>query len=245
MTVVIILPTYNEKENIIHLINTLEKKVFPRIKNHNMYILVADDNSPDKTARQVTKLTKQWKNIFLSSGERQGIGAAYVRAMSYAIKNIKAEIFITMDADGQHNPQKIPEFLNTIDKGYDLVVGSRYIKGGSIPKHWNILRKFLSVVGNITTSIALGEFAVHDWTNSYRAIKKEVFIKEKKKIATYKGNTFLPAFLYEAIQDGFKVTEIPTEFNPRTKGESKIIPQEYIWELSKFILRARYKKIWQ
>jgi dolichol-phosphate mannosyltransferase len=181
----------------------------------------------------------------LSSGQKQGLGAAYFRAMSFALKKINAEIFIEMDADGQHNPNKIPDLLQYIDKGFDIVIGSRYIPGGSIPENWSITRKFLSVVGNITTSIALGEFAIHDWTNSYRAIKKKVFLKEKDKIALYKGNTFLPAFLYEAIQDGFKITEIPIEFNPRIKGQSKIIPIKYMQELSKYIIKKRTKNLWK
>jgi dolichol-phosphate mannosyltransferase len=239
MNIAIILPTYNEKENITLLIETLEKKVFPGIKNHKMYIIVADDNSPDGTAKEVTKLSKRWKNIFLSLGQRQGIGAAYTRAMSFAVKEINAQILIGMDADGQHNPQRIPQFIKGIENGYDIVVGSRYIKGGSIPKSWNILRKFLSVIGNIIISITLREFAIHDWTNSYRAIRKEVFIKEKTKLINYKGNTFLPALLYESIRDGFKITEIPVEFNPRKKGLSKIIPQEYIKELTKYIIRKK------
>lgn len=243
MNVAVLLPTYNEKDNITKLILKLQKEIIPAMNNHSINIIVADDNSPDDTGKIVTELAGQWSNIFLCNGEKQGIGAAFSRAMSFAVKEMNSDVFIEMDADGQHDPNKIPEMLYNIEKGYDLVIGSRYIPGGSIPKHWHPARKFLSVVGNIATSISLGEYSVHDWTNSFRAINKSVFLSIKDKVIMHKGNTFLPAFLYEAIKDGFKVTEIPIIFGSRITGHSKIVSQEYIIELSKYIFNRKIKDL--
>src|SRR3990170_5514201 len=120
MKVVIINPTYNEKENVEKLITILENKIFPQIKNHEMNILVADDNSPDGTAEEVKKLMKEWENIEINQGERHGLGAAYVRAMTYAVDKMNAEIMFEMDADLSHDPKKVPVFLQKIDEGYDF-----------------------------------------------------------------------------------------------------------------------------
>ena len=143
MRIVVILPTYNERGNIEKLIPILEEEVFPKIKKHNMSILVADDNSPDGTGEEVLKMMKKWSNIEISKGTKEGLGAAYVRAMNYAVDKMKADVMFEMDADFFHDPNKIPEFLSKIDQGYDFVVGSRYIKGGGIPKNWGIHRKIL------------------------------------------------------------------------------------------------------
>lgn len=111
MKIVIIIPTYNEKGNIDRLIPILEEEIFPQIKNHDMNILIADDNSPDQTAEDVKKLMKKYKNLDLIQGEKYGLGAAYVRAMTYAVEKMGAEIMFEMDADLSHNPKKIPDFL--------------------------------------------------------------------------------------------------------------------------------------
>lgn len=174
MKVVVIIPTYNEKGNIEKLINILEEEIFPTIKNHNMNILVADDSSPDGTADTVKELMKKWKNLDINVGEKHGLGAAYVRAMTYAIDK-GAEIMFEMDADLQHDPKKIPEFLKKIDEGYDMVIGTRYSQGGSIPQNWPIKRKIFSVFGNLLVRFILLKFSIHDWTGGYRALKKKCF----------------------------------------------------------------------
>ena len=122
MKVVIITPTYNEKGNVDKLIPILENEIFPKIKNHDMNILVADDNSPDGTADEVRKLMQKWKNINISSGEKHGLGAAYIRAMTYAVDKMGADVMFEMDADLQHDPEKIPQFLQKIDEGCDMVI---------------------------------------------------------------------------------------------------------------------------
>jgi len=239
MKVVIVIPTYNEKENIGNLITMLEEDIFPRVKNHTMAILVADDNSPDGTAELVKELSKKWKNIDLSSGEKKGLGAAYVRGMSYAIEHMNADILFEIDADGQHNPKKIPEFLKKIDEGYDVVIGTRYSGGGGIPKNWGIKRKIYSVLGNLLIRSILMRFYIHDWTGGYRAIRKEVFLKVKNKVQKYKGYTFQVAFLHKAVQEKFIVAEVPFQFEDRTMGKSKIAPVETISDILRYVIKER------
>lgn len=106
MKVVIIIPTYNEKENIKKLIPILENEIFPQIKNHDMNILVADDSSPDGTADEVKKLMEKWENIDINIGQKHGLGAAYVRAMTYAVEKMNADVMFEMDADLSHDPKK-------------------------------------------------------------------------------------------------------------------------------------------
>lgn len=243
MKVVIIIPTYNEKGNINRLIPILEEEIFPQIKNHDMNILIADDNSPDGTAEDVKKLMKKYKNLDLTQGEKQGLGAAYVRAMTYAIEKIDAEIMFEMDADLSHDPKKIPDFLQKIDEGYDFVIGTRYSDGGSIPSNWGFIRKLYSIVGNLVVRCVLMRFSVHDWTGGFRAIKKEVFLKEKKELTAFRGYTFQVSFLHKAVRDGFTVAEVPIAFTDRTAGRSKIAASEYISDLLIYIFTARAREI--
>lgn len=241
--VVIINPTYNEKGNIDRLIAILEEEVFPKIKNHEMHILVADDNSPDGTGDIVKDISKKYKNLSLITGEKQGLGAAYLRAMSFAIEELKADIMFEMDADFFHDPYKIPEFLDKIDEGYDMVIGTRYSGGGSIPKNWGLHRKLFSIIGNSLVRIILMRFWIHDWTGGFRALRKNVFLKEKEELTRFKGYTFQVAFLHKAIRDGFKVAEVPFDAKDRTLGRSKIAPLEYIIDLLKYVVTARFFEI--
>ncbi len=243
MKVAIINPTYNEKGNIDRLIPTLENEIFPKIKNHDMHILVADDNSPDGTEKEVRELMGKWKNIDISSGEKLGLGAAYIRGMTYAIEKMGADVVFEMDADLQHDPEKIPEFLKKIDDGYDMVIGNRYSDGGSIPKNWPILRKIFSVVANLFVRTIFMKFSIHDWTGGYRALKKEVFLREKEELTNYKGYIFQISFLHKAVRDGFKIGEVPFHFSDRNLGKSKIAPLGYIIEVFKFVISTRMKEI--
>jgi len=242
MKVVIIIPTYNEKGNIERLIEILETDIFPQIKNHDMNILVADDSSPDGTPDVVRKLMEKYKNLDINIGEKHGLGAAYVRAMTYAIDKMNAEIMFEMDADLSHDPKKIPDFLKKIDEGYDFVIGTRYSQGGSIPSNWGVSRKMFSVLGNLLVRFILLKFSIHDWTGGFRAIKKEVFLKEKSELTAFKGYTFQVSFLNKAVRDGFKVAEVPINFTDRTLGHSKIVASEYIVDLLKYVITASFKE---
>jgi dolichol-phosphate mannosyltransferase len=239
MKAVVILPTYNEKGNIEKIIQVLEDEVFPKVKNYEMQILVADDRSPDGTGEIVKELMKKYKTLHLNEGEKKGLGAAYVRAMDYAIKEMKADVMFEMDADFFHDPHKIPEFLKKIDEGYDMVVGTRYSAGGSIPKNWGLHRKAFSIIGNTIVRMTFMRFWLHDWTGGYRALKKEVFLKEKDKLKDFTGYTFQVAFLHMAVADKFKVAEVPFRARDREMGRSKIAPAEYIFNLLKYVFTAR------
>lgn len=243
MRVVIILPTYNEKGNIEKIIPILEEQIFPRIKTHEMAILVADDDSPDGTALAVHELQKKYRNLEISSGEKKGLGAAYIRGMTYAIDNMGADILFEMDADLQHDPEKIPDFLKKIDEGYDMAIGNRYSDGGSIPQNWPLIRKIFSIFGNLLVRTILTRFSIHDWTGGYRALKKEVFLKEKEELTEFRGYTFQVSFLHKAVRDGFKIAEVPFHFSDRTLGDSKIAPPEYIFNLLKYVITARFFEV--
>ncbi len=239
MKVVVIIPTYNEKENIEKLIPILEEEIFPRIKNHDLHILVVDDNSPDGTAEAVKNLSKKWSNIKLNEGKKEGLGAAYIRGMNYAVEEMDADVVFEFDADLSHDPTKIPVFMERIDEGNDMVIGTRYSQGGSIPKNWGMNRKLFSRVGNLTAKMILMRFWIHDWTGGFRALKKEVFLKERDQLKKFTGYTFQIAFLHKAVRDGFKIAEVPFDFKDRTHGKSKIPAVEYIFDSLSYLITAR------
>lgn len=243
MKIVIIPATYNEKGNIERLITILEQDIFPKIKGHDMNILVADDNSPDGTGDEVKRLMKKWKNIGISSGERKGLGAAYIRGMTYAVEKLNADVVFEIDADLQHDPYRIPQFIKKIEEGCDMVVGNRYSDGGSIPKNWPLARKIFSVVANIFVRTVFTQFSIHDWTGGYRALKKEVFLKEKPKLNNYRGYIFQISFLHKAVRDGFKIGEVPFDFSDRTLGNSKIAPLGYIVDVVRYVVISRIKEL--
>src|SRR5579859_1165248 len=168
MNIVVIMPTYNEAENVKKMIPLLEKDVFPKVKNHTMHLLVVDDKSPDGTGKEVEKYMKEYKNVHLLSGEKNGLGAAYVRGMKYAMDTMKADAVIEFDADFQHDPEDIPHLISAMDEGYDYVIGSRYIKGGAIPDNWGMDRKIKSRLGGIFAQIMFLMPNIHDLTAGYK-----------------------------------------------------------------------------
>ena len=239
MKITIIIPTYNEKDNIENIVNQFEKDVFPKIKQHKMSILVVDDKSPDGTAEIVRGLMKKYNNLHLLSGDKEGLGAAYVRGMTYAVGEMGADAVAEVDADLSHPPEKMVEFVKKMDEGYDTVIGTRYSSGGSIPKNWPLNRKAFSVLGNLLVRIILLRPYIHDWTGGFKLIKKEVFLKEKKELKNYNGYVFQVAFLHKTIRDGYKVAEVPYHFSDRTLGKSKIASGSYIVNVLNYIIRAR------
>ena len=239
---VVVIPTYNEKGNISRTIQAVVK-VFDKIKNWDMSILVIDDTSPDKTYEIVDKISKKNKKVhLLLNKKKKGLGAAYIKGLNHAFTKLKADVAFEFDADLSHDPSKIPALLEKIDEGYDLVLGSRYISGGGIPADWGLHRKFLSVVGNIFIKIFLTSFSISDWTTGYRAIKKEVFkkVSAEMKSEEFTGYTFQIGFLHKTLQNGFKVAEVPFHFKDRTVGKSKIGP-EYIVNNLCYLTRVRIK----
>jgi dolichol-phosphate mannosyltransferase len=233
--VVVILPTYNEAENIKLLINKLQE-IFSELENYKCSILVVDDNSPDETAKKVRKLQKKYKNIELLTGPKRGLGMAYIKGMRYAIDRMGADILFEMDADLSHDPRLIHEFLTNLEEGADFVIGTRYIKGGSIPENWAWERKLFSIVGNLIVRFGLMIPRIHDWSSGYRGIRYDVFETVYKGLDKYKGYTFQIAFLHRAINAGYKISEVPLNFIDRKYGKSKFIPVEYISNVLLYIL---------
>jgi dolichol-phosphate mannosyltransferase len=241
---IIIVPTYNEKENIRKLIPALEE-VFEGIKNWEMHVLVVDDSSPDGTSDEVRTLAKKHQNVhLLVNPKKAGLGSAYLKGMAEAFGKLEADLIFEFDADFSHDPKRIPDFLKKIDEGYDFAIGSRYISGGSIPDDWGWYRKFLSVVGNIVIMVVLTDFRIHDWTSGYRAITKKVYdaVKDEMSAEQFFGYTFQVGFLHKTVRKGFKVGEVPFHFVDRKIGNSKL-GTEYIKNTLLYILSIRIKEI--
>ena len=243
MKIFVIPATYNEKENIEKFITVLEEEVFPKIKNHEMNILVADDFSPDGTGEIVKKMMGKYKNLSISQGEKKGLGAAYLRAMGHAVEKLGADLVVSIDADFQFDPHDLTKFIEKIDEGYDMVIQTRYSSGGSIPENWPIQRKIFSVVANLFVRTVFMRFKIHDWTGGFRAIKKEVFLKVQKEMQDFRGYIFQIAFLHMAEHQKFKIGEVPLHFSDRTLGSSKIAPLGYILDVVTFVLITRFFEI--
>lgn len=243
MKIFVIPATYNEKDNIEKLITVMEEEVFPKIKNHKMNILVADDNSPDGTADVVRKLMKKYKNLDINVGDKKGLGAAYIRVMSDAIEKRGADIVISIDADFQFDPRDIQKFVDIIDQGYDMVVQTRYSNGGSIPENWPLQRKLFSIVANNFVRTVFGLFNQHDWTGGFRAIKKDVFLSVAPQMKGFDGYIFQIAFLHKVVRAGFKIAEVPVHFSDRKLGNSKIAPLDYIFDILQFVIVTRVTEL--
>lgn len=240
MKIVIVIPTYNEAENIQDFLKALEEssKKFPQ---HDTHLLIVDDNSPDGTGKLVKKLQASYDNLSLLTGEKRGLGQAYLRGMDYATEKLSPDVMFEIDADFQHDPKALPDFVEKIEQGYDFVIGSRYIKGGSIPRNWGLIRKILSKMGNLIVRICLLTFKIHDWTSGYRAIRSWVYKKARKKLMSFNGYTFQVAFLYEALKSDAKVTETPIHFGERRYGKSKI-GSEYVKNLLVYLAKTRIRE---
>lgn len=222
MKIVVIIPTYNERANISKLIPTLEKDIFPQMKHHKLHILVVDDKSPDGTAEEVQKFMKEWSNIKLLSGNKKGLGYAYVRGMQYAMKEMDAEAVMEFDADFQHDPNDIPRLVEAMDDGADYVIGSRYVEGGSIPKEWGLDRKVLSIFGNLFTRVVWGNFEIHDMTSGFKLARTSYLKKLDLDNLLSNNFAYKMQILHDIVKTGAKVKEVPIAFLEREVGKSKI-----------------------
>jgi len=225
--VIIIIPSYNEANSVPKMVEALAD-VISTIKNHQVEVLYVDDSSPDGTAKIVESYQKKypWLHLLVNP-KKEGLGAAYAAGMPYAMKKLKADWLMEMDADFQHPPADIPRLIEQIDRGYDYIVASRYVPGGSIPNNWSIDRKFLSVVGNLVARITLMIPHIHDVTGGFKLSRVKGFMDEfdfgtllSKRFA-YKIHLF-----HYMVQKGAKVKEVPFAFGNREEGESKIIKNE-------------------
>lgn len=237
---VIVIPTYNEADNIGRMIEHLNTKTFPDIiakkdgltQDWALKILVVDGNSPDGTGKVVEKMAKKYKDVYLlTETSKDGIGAAYLKGFKYAMDKLSADFVFEFDGDFQHPPQTIPPMLKAMEEGYDYVIGSRKIKGGSNPKGWGFKRVFFSEVGGFTARFMMffpfkNFFKVTDPTTGLKVTRVKGFID--KMNMDYKNHLLTRSFgyklqlLFETLKMGAKYKEVPLEFHVRNAGESKI-----------------------
>lgn len=223
----IIVPTYNEEGNIELLINQVFEQQH-KTEIWELHVLVVDSYSTDKTAKIVRTLQKKFNKLHLLETEKEGLGKAYVNGFLYGIEKLNAYVMFEMDADLSHDPNDIPRFLKKIEEGADFVIGSRYMKGGSIPSDWDFHRKLFSILGNLVIRVGFMRLKNTEWTNGYRAIKSWIIKNAYNHIKNYSGYVFQVAFLDYAITHQAKVVEIPTHFKDRKTGYSKINAIQYI-----------------
>lgn len=223
MKIVVIIPTYNEEENIKILVPLLEQK-FELFPNYNFKILFVDGNSKDNTVLAIKSLQKDFSNIeLLVETEKSGLGGAYIKGYKHSMEKLKADYVVEMDADLQHNPDDFPKLIEKISKNYDLVIGSRYVKGGSVPKQWAIYRKFISYFGSLFARVVLRMFKIKDFTSGFRLTKvKGVldqidFSKIKSKGFAYKMDMLVRIYDMKA-----RIVEVPIAFGLRDRGTSKM-----------------------
>jgi len=244
--VVIVIPTYNEAGNVAPVTHALAQ-VFRLCAGYDMHILFVDDNSPDGTRAKIDQLIKKFPYVHILNNKRKGgLGHAYKKGFVVAIDKYKADIIFEFDADLQHDPSIIPAMLDSLAGGADLVLGSRYIKGGGIPKSWPFYRKFLSIVGNQFIRFVMGRFSIHDWTTGYRAIDRSLINKILPMMgnATFAGYSWQIGFLVKSIQEGYKIAEVPFVFRDRISGKSKLGP-EYIINNLRYIMKTRIQEIFK
>ena len=230
--VLVIIPTYNEKDNIQKLIRDIYGL------NPAIHILVVDDNSPDGTSTIVKQLKNEFKNLFLL--ERQGklgLGTAYIAGFKFALQNGYHFVF-EMDADFSHDPREIPSFLEAI-KDADIVIGSRYCKGVNVV-NWPLSRLVLSIFANRYTRFITG-LPLHDSTGGYKCFRREVLQAIDLDGISSGGYSFQIEVNFIAWKKGFRLKEIPIIFIDRTIGKSKMskkILREAVWMVWKLKFRS-------
>lgn len=214
MKTLVIIPTYNEKENIQNIIESIFAQ---GLGNH---ILVVDDNSPDGTAQIVRSLqeTNAERLHLLSRPGKQGLGRAYIAGFKWGLDH-GYEVLVEMDADFSHRPQDLAPLLKRLETA-DFAVGSRYVEGGGTV-NWGIMRKIISRGGGIYSRLILG-FPLNDWTGGFNAWKKNVLIGIGLDGVKSEGYSFQIELKYKALKKGFKGEESPILFEDRRVGHSKM-----------------------
>ena len=216
----VISPTYNEKENI--------EKLIGEILAQNLWldILIVDDNSPDGTGQLVEDLRKTIPQLFILHREKkEGLGRAYIAGFKWALAQGYEYIF-EMDADFSHQPKYLKDFLAAI-KDCDLVIGSRYIKGGGT-QGWGKIREFISRFGCFYAKIILG-LKIKDLTGGFKCYRSRILAAIDLDQVQSNGYMFQIEMTYKASQKGFKIKEIPIIFIDREQGKSKF-NRKIIWE---------------
>lgn len=220
MIIAVVVPTYNERDNIGPLLDALREVLRPLARQ--VHLLVVDDTSTDGTAAVVDERQRNDPAIHLLSGRRTGLGSAYVRGLSHALLHFNPDVVIQMDADFSHSPHDIPRLLGAIAAGADLVIGSRYYGGNRTPKAWGWKRRGLSWSGNLVARHWLGLLPVKDCTAGFRVWRGSALRQINHEAVMTQGYVFQVAMLQRAVDQGASVIEIPVEFPDRMRGVSKL-----------------------
>ncbi len=228
---IVILPTYNESENIIPLI---EKILSLKIKN--LEIIVVDDNSPDGTPILVKKIKNRNVHLIVRKGEK-GRGLASIEGFKKAVA-MNADSIIEMDADFSHNPKYIPLLIKEAKK-YDVILGSRLIEG-SLDSERKFSRRLITKLSNFYVRTILG-LKIRDCNSGFRCFKRKV-IENLLPDLKAKGPDSVQEILYLAFKRGFSIKEIPIHFSERKKGKSKLGAKQFINGLI-VVLRLKFKRV--
>ena len=211
-SVLIVLPTYNERNNLEALIRAIGQYLIADI-------LVVDDNSPDGTGQLADELSGQLKHVHvLHRAKKEGLGPAYVAGFQWAIER-DYRLIVEMDCDFSHAPWDIPRMIQR-SAAADLVIGSRYIPGGGT-QDWNMQRRLVSRLGNAYVSIFLGS-SIHDWTGGFRCFRHELLADMDLARVKAKGYVFQVEMAWQALRLGAAISEIPIRFRDRLEGQSKL-----------------------
>jgi dolichol-phosphate mannosyltransferase len=232
--VLVVIPTYNEIENIDEVLRRT-RRALP-----DATVLVVDDNSPDGTADRVVALQRSLGDVDVLRREgKQGLGSAY-RAGFRTGLHAGYDVLIEMDADLSHDPAALPDLVRAIAGGADLAIGSRYVRGGTIPD-WSPLRRAISKIGN-TYARTMLRLPVHDATSGFRAYRADVLEDIDLDHVRADGYGFQVEMAYQVHTMGGHIAEVPIEFRDRTLGRSKMsmrIVVEALWLVTCWGVRDR------
>jgi dolichol-phosphate mannosyltransferase len=227
---VVCLPTYNERENLERMVRALSDK--------GVSVLVVDDNSPDGTGEVADRLATELGYLeVLHRDRKEGLGPAYVAGFRHALAG-GADLVLEMDADFSHDPADVTRLITWASEA-DVVLGSRYVRGGSIA-NWGRLRRFVSAGGSLYARRLLG-VRVHDLTGGFKCFRREVLETLDLGAITSRGYAFQIETTYRALRAGFRVVEVPIAFADRERGGSQMsrrIVLEAIWKVPALRLRA-------
>ena len=234
MRTLVVLPTYNEILNVEPMLRTL-RKVVPQCD-----ILVVDDGSPDGTANLADEVGADVGQIsVLRRAKKSGLGGAYRAGFAWGLER-DYDHFVEIDCDFSHDPNALPTLLSA-SEGHDVVIGSRYIPGGHIPK-WSLSRQLLSRGGNQYASIMLG-LGVADSTAGYRVYSKKGLELIDFETVSADGYGFQIEMTYRAKRAGASIVEVPISFTDRELGDSKMsraIVVEALWRVTKWALERPF-----
>jgi dolichol-phosphate mannosyltransferase len=230
----LILPTYNEAENIAPFVEAVQAELPPGAR-----VLIVDDCSPDGTGEIADRLAAEREGVrVLHRPLREGLGPAYVAGFREALA-AGAGLILEMDSDFSHEPSYLPRLLEAME-GADLAIGSRYVDGGGVGD-WGVVRRAISRGGNMYARVVLGlGVPVADLTGGFKCFRREVLEAIDLDAVQAKGYAFQVELTYRAVQRGFRVVEVPIVFRDRRVGSSKMsraIVAEAIWRVP--LLRLR------